>query len=607
MEPILLELIEGALESARREVELQIARTARSTAVREQGDHRAGIFDASGRSVTSLSVAPTPTPVIEKFAGSIRPGDVFIFNDCYKSHGGITHLGDICITVPVFFDGTIVAYVQDFGHVKDIGGTTPGSAPIDATSIFQEGLMIPPVRLYDAGVRNAALYDTILNNSRFPGEVRGDIDAFVSACSLAVERVIDLCERHGREVVETVFEFLLERCARDLRDTVLPQIPDGTYEFEDFVEFEGVVAHEPRKFIRLRVALIKRPGEVVFDFTGTDAQVAGPLNYPGSESYYAKFLGALFKIYAPDIVINDGVNRVIGCVVPRGTVVSPEFPAPCAWRTWPMLRMLDVGMGALAKATGGRVPGSSETITSYGLFGRNEGEQLFLLREITGGGSGARAGADGVDTVSLVPGQKNMPAEFAETFYPIVVERKGLRIDSGGIGEYRGGLGYWMDVRMLTQGTLLLHNDRVRLHPWGVAGGGAGAPSIRILNPGTESERLLPAKDDTVPFRQGDVLRILTPGGGGWGDPLERAPEAVRLDVLRGFVSAGSARGDFGVVLDAAGLVDAAATVASRERGRAERAPLWLTDRGAGFREALASGDLTMTTDDPLLRDAVRQ
>jgi N-methylhydantoinase B len=347
--------------------------------------------------------------------------------------------------------------------------------------------------------------------------------------------------------------------------------------------------------------MTKTADEVVFDFTGTDDQVTGPLNYPGGESYYAKTLGALFKTYAPDIVINDGVNRVIRCVVPDGTVLSPRYPAATMWRTWPMTRMLDAGMGALAKATGGRVPASSETITSYGLFGDNERGDFFLLREITGGGSGARPYADGVDTVSLVPGQKNMPAEFAETFYPIRIEAKGLRIDSGGIGRYRGGLGYWMDLRMLTSGTLLLANDRVRLHPWGVAGGGAGAPSVRMLNAGRPDERRLPAKDDTVRFAAGDVLRVLTPGGGGWGDPLERPVETVRLDVLRGFVSRERAYEEYGVVIDEAGGADADATEERRARLRTERGPLPLVDRGAGFREAVAAGDLELTTDDPVL------
>ncbi|MEZ5098618.1 MAG: hydantoinase B/oxoprolinase family protein [Thermoleophilia bacterium] len=596
--PILFEIVEGALESARREMELQVDRTARSTIVREQHDHRAGIFDATGQSVTALSFASTPTPIIKKFTGNINEGDVFVYNDCYKSDGGITHLPDICITVPIFHAGDVIGYVQVFGNVNDIGGDTPGSVPLAAFEIFQEGLMIPPVKLFDRGVRNDPLYETILNNSRFPDDLKGDVDAFINACSIGVARVQEIVDRYGRDVVEQTFEALLERCARDLRSVVLPMIPDGTYEFEDFCEYDGVQPREPRKFIRLKAAMTKSQDEIVFDFTGTDDQVVGSLNWPGSESYYAKFMGTLFKGFAPDMVINDGVNRVIRCVVPPGTVLSPKFPAACSWRTYPLLRIIDVGLGCLGKAFGGFVPASAETISSYGLHGFDAEGQFFLLREITGAGSGGRPFADGCDTVDAAPEAKNMPGEFAETFFPVRVERLGLRKGSGGAGKHRGGLGYWKEIRFLVEGTAILHSDRATLQPWGVAGGKAGAGTEWILNPGTPGERRLPGKTDYIPVVPGDVLRVLSPGGGGWGDPLDRDPEAVRIDVVRDLLDREAAAADYGVVLDDALQVDEAATTRLRDEQRASRGPLRLFDRGDRFYELISEGQITLTTED---------
>ncbi len=601
--PILFEIVEGALESARREMEAIVDRTARSTIVREQHDHRAGIFNVQGQSVTALSFASTPTPIISRFADRTYEGDIFIFNDVYKSDGGITHLPDICITVPVFHDGSVVAWIQVFGNVNDIGGMTPGSVPLAAYEIFQEGLIIPPVKLYDRGVRNEALYETILNNSRFPDDLQGDIDAFINACRIGAQRVEEVVARYGRETVEETCQMLLNRCARDLRDVCFPMIPDGEYEFEDFCEYEDIQPLEPRRFIRLRAKMIKTPEKVVFDFTGTDDQVIGSLNWPGNESYYAKCLSTLFKAFAPDMVINDGVNQVIECVVPKGTVLNPHYPAACGWRTFPLLRILDVGLGLIGRAVGGFIPASQESISSYGFYGHDTNGEFFLLREITGAGSGGRPFADGADTVDVAPESKNMPSEFAETFFPVRIERLGLRKDSGGAGQFRGGMGYCKDIRVLVDGMMMIHSDRARLQPWGVNGGHAGLGSVWILNPGQPDERILPGKSDGIPFKVGDVLRVLSPGGGGWGDSLDRDPGAVCDDVRRGLVSFERAEDTYGVLFQPTEdlyvlAVDEEATQRKQEEIRAARPDLPMYDRGANVRALIDAGELTMTTSD---------
>ena len=406
-----------------------------------------------------------------KFAGNIHADDVFLYNDPYKSDGGITHLGDMCITRAVFSGDEIVAYVQVFGHVNDIGGMTPGSVPLAAFEIFQEGFVVPPVKLYDQGQLNVGLFETILNNSRFPDDLRADIDAFVNACGIGVVRVQELCERYGSEALAQTFTGLLERCTRSLRETVLPMIPDGSYTFEDFCEYVDVQPREPRHYVKLRATMTKTPDGINFDFTGTDPQIKGSLNWPANGRYYAKSLGTLFLAFAPDMIINDGVNEVITCTLPERTVLSPEWPAACGWRTFPLLRILDLGLGILAKASGGFVPAPSESISSYGLYGNNADGDYFLLREITGAGSGARPFADGADTVDVAPESRNMPAEFAESNFPVRIARLGLRLDSGGAGTFRGGLGYFKDIEILIDGELLIHSDRATLQPWGVKGG----------------------------------------------------------------------------------------------------------------------------------------
>mgnify|MGYP006151683365 CR=1 FL=1 len=602
-EPILFEIIEGAIESARREMEIQVERTARSSIVREQHDHRSGIFDAKGESVTALSFASVPTPVMSKFAGRIYEGDVFIYNDPYKSDGGITHSGDVCITNPVFVDGEIVAYVQVFGHVQDIGGLTPGSVPLVAYEIFHEGLLIPPVKLYERGVRNEALYDTILDNTRFIDDLQGDIDAFVNATKIGVARVQELCERYGVAAIAQTFDGLLDRCAKTLLETVLPMIPDGTYDFEDFCEYDGVQPRESLKYIRLKATMTKSPEGINFDFTGTSRQIQGSLNWPANGRYYAKSLGTLFLAFAPDMIINDGVNRVIDCTLPEKTVLSPEWPAACSWRTFPLLRILDVGLGILAKASGGFVPAPSESISSYGFYGFDEDGEYFLVREITGAGSGARPFADGCDTVDVAPESKNMPAEWAEITYPLRINTLGLRIDSGGPGAFRGGLGYSKDLEFRVDGEIMIHSDRATLQPWGVKGGGAGLGSIWILNPDTPSERVLPGKADSIPVQQGDVLRVLSPGGGGWGDPLDRDPEAVELDVMRRLVSVEKAKDDYGVVFEDSSngdspKVNEAATTAMRDEIRNSRPSLKLFNRGANFYSLVEKGEIELTTSD---------
>lgn len=386
--PILLEIVEGTIESSRKEMELQVERTARSTVIREQHDYRAAIFDRRGRGISAVSSAANVQPILEGFSEDIEEGDLFIWNDPYKG-GGISHLPDICITAPVLWEGRIIAFIQVYGHTHDVGGVSPGSMPLDASEIFQEGLMIPPVKLYQRGRLNQALYQTILNNSRYPEMLQGDLDAEIAACQIGIRRVRELVRRYGLKAVEECFDLLLARCARTLREEVLPQIPEGEYPFEDFIETAGMSRQEPLEFARMKVTLRKKPQSMVFDFTGTADQVNVSINCPADPEYYVKYLSCILRLLAPEIVMNDGQIEVLEAVIPKGTILSPEFPASCSNRHWTIFRLTEVCMGALVKAMAGGGTGSSDTRCIVTLVARDSEGQQFLIRDVMGAGSGA--------------------------------------------------------------------------------------------------------------------------------------------------------------------------------------------------------------------------
>jgi N-methylhydantoinase B len=597
IDPITLEIIGGTIESARREMEIQIERTARSVVIREGRDYRAGIFNRHFENVSSASGAAHVDPILQNYSiDQVEDGDVFIWNDPFKSAGGLTHLPDLCITQPIFWHGDLVAYAQSFGHVTDIGGLTPGSVMIGATSIHQEGLMIPPVKIYSRGRVVEPLYKTIINNSRYPDDVSGDLDAEIMACRIGVARIRELFERFGPEIVETGFEELLERCARALREVALPQIPNGAYPFEDFVEVAGAVPSEPREFIRLKVNMIKSDDRVMFDFTGTDDQSAASINIAGDERFYVKYIASIFRTLVPDTIFNSGAVRVLDCKLPKRSVLSAEYPASASCRAFTLFRLPELCLGALNLALQGQAPASSDTRSVWGIAALNEHGERVFFRDGLGGGGGGRPDVDGSDALNGNVSGRNRPAEFVEAFYPVVVERDAVAIDSGGPGLHRGGLGSHREVWFLAPATLHIIDDRMQLQPWGVAGGGAGDGTHYVLNAGTPDERAFDHKIDAYQIQAGDRLLAKTPGGGGWGDPLTRPPEAVLSDVSLGNVSPAAARRDYGVVV-VDDRVDRDATDPERDRLRRTRPAPGFFDRGERFREREAAGRIELTID----------
>jgi len=607
VDPVLLEIIAGSLASIEKEVETAIGRTARSPMVRDAHDFRAGIHDRLLRKLTGRSYSSLVHPIVRDFPiETMAPGDVYFHNDVYSSEGGIGHLPDLCVTVPVFHAASsttgavVVAFVQAFGHHDDIGGAVPGSMPSRATSVFEEGLMVPPIKLRDASGPNRAVLTIMTRNSRMPESLAADLDSECAACLMGASRLGELFERYGQQQVEACFDAIVAGTTATFRREVLAKIPVGTWTWEDYAEHDGV---DPPRLHTQRITLTRTGDDepagpkLILDFNGTAPQAKGPINHCGDYAdgnFLAKWLAPILRNLADspermaELDVNEGVVDLLELrFPPPGTLLTPIFPAPTNARTFVILRLLGVLAGVLAKAVGGRMPADQETIRYTGVYGVDAAGEPYLMREVLGGGSGGRYYADGEDTIHVVPDSRNLPAEFSEARFPFVVERLGLAVDSGGPGKFRGGLGYEKVIRMLTDGYFMSIADRSILSCWGVNGGKAGRPFEVTIDPNGEEEKFADALADAEFVPAGTLIRIRTTGGGGWGDPLDRDAELVIRDVAWGKVSIAGAAADYGVVItgpDDEPAADMEETVALRNRIRAERQlPEPFFDRGPGY------------------------
>jgi len=608
VDPVLLEIIAGSLASIEKEVETAIGRTARSPMVRDAHDFRAGIHDRLLRKLTGRSYSSLVHPIVRDFPiETMKPGDVYFHNDVYSSEGGIGHLPDLCVTVPVFHAGEaggpprVVAFVQAFGHHDDIGGAVPGSMPSRATSVFEEGLMVPPIKLRDASGPNQAVLTIMTRNSRMPESLAADLDSECAACLMGARRLGELFDRYGQPAVEACFDAIVANTTATFRREILAKVPEGTWTWEDYAEHDGV---DPPRLHAQRITLTRTPDsdpqgpKLILDFGGTGPQAKGPINHCGNYAdgnFLAKWLAPILRNLADtpermaELDVNEGVVDLLELrFPPPGTLLTPIFPAPTNARTFVILRLLGVLAGVLAKAVGGRMPADQETIRYTGVYGLDAAGEPYLMREVLGGGSGGRYYADGEDTIHVVPDSRNLPAEFSEARFPFVVERLGLAVDSGGPGEFRGGLGYEKTIRMLTDGYFMSIADRSILACWGVNGGKAGRPfEVTIFNPQDLGEKFADALADAEAVPSGTLIRIRTTGGGGWGDPLTREVERVVQDVAWRKVSRAGAAADYGVVItgsDDEPAADIQATHALRQKIKEERQlPEPFFDRGPGY------------------------
>jgi N-methylhydantoinase B len=569
LDTVTLELIKGAIQSARVEMEAVIERTSMSPFIREKKDYFTAFFDRDGRLIVSTALPMAAGNLIDCIFAQyprdeMQPGDLYLYNDSYGSRGAVSHNNDMVFVSPVFSGERIVAFTEAWGHLWDIGGMVPGSISPAATDVFQEGIVIPPARVLRDGTWNEELIRTFARNTRFPDMVRGDMAAIMAGVRLGRLRMEEIVERFGADFVEAAFAGMMDQSERALRQAFAERVPDGRYAFRDWIDSDGV----SERSYSVAVTVEKHGDTVSLDYSASDEQAQGAINFIMDASVPKTMCGLYFAGQEAGVALNGGFHRAVGEVTTRpGSIVAPREPAPLGMRSHCVTRVNSSLFGALAKATNGNVPAASAVYVLYYLRSWNAARQdLDLCIEGLAVGFGARPHADGIDAVYYVA-QKNYPIEFAEMEFGVQVEAYSIHQDSGGPGLHRGGVGIARDLRVIGEEAVIgLRMDNIRWPAWGVKGGMGGRPGRILVNPGSPDERELRPMSEGNKLRKGDLIRIMTPGGGGWGSPLLRDSEQVRDDVLDGFISATSAYEDYGVVLsDDLWSVDFDATAARRE------------------------------------------
>ncbi len=549
IDPITLEVVRHKVEGIANEMEDSLLRSSYSPIVKEGLDASAALFLPDGTTLAQACAIPihlgTLVPAVGEIlstypVATMKDGDVYLLNDPYA---GGTHLPDIAVVMPVFHRGQVIALSAAMTHHQDVGGLTPGSVPTNAREIFQEGIRIPALKLRDAGVFNDTLLRLLQLNVRIPEIFMGDLNAEVAACTVGARRLGDLAEVHGGNRLAAIFATLIDR-SEVMTRAALRALPEGTYRHVEHMDNDGV---DLDKRIRIEVAATIRDGAIVFDFTGTDPQVKGPLNTVPSGSLAAAFY-AVRAITDPLIPTNGGCFRPVRVVLPEGSIVNPRPPAPVNARTATIKAITSTLMGALAQAIPERAPAANAgelLVMAFG--GRTPSGASYVVGDLVAGGSGAGPVSDGVDVVETdATNCMNLPAESLEMEAPIRLNRVALRPDSGGAGCRRGGLGVVREYEILDGDVTFSHRgERHFTRAPGFAGGKPGASAVSTIHRADGRTETIPSKIETV-LRAGDRLVVETAGGGGYGDPRARDREAVRRDIAAGKVTPGAARRDYG-------------------------------------------------------------
>lgn len=567
LDPFTVEVIRHRLSAITDEMSLRVVRTAMSVGIKSLMDFSTAICDRSGQVVVQglnlpLHLGAVPDAMeafLRVFGETIQPDDVYLLNDPYS--GGM-HLPDIFVARPLFDRNVRVGFAVAIAHHTDVGGRVPGSSAADSSEIYAEGLRLPPLRLDSAGVRNETLETIIRANVRLPQTLFADLQAQVTACRIAEERFQDLCAEYGaKQVARATAEIIDDAEARTR--AAIAALPDGVYAAEDFVDDAGIDLNP----VRICVSITIDGDQILADFDGTDRQVNGAINATLSFTKSATYL-AIKSITPPDIPCNQGFMKAVSVTAPPGTVVNLAPPAACAARGVTGYRTADVVFRALADAVPERVPAAGEGGNSgIRLAGYTSKGVPFYLMDAVVGSWGGRPGKDGVEGIApLAINIANTPVEVLEAEHPMRIEAYGFVPDSGGAGEYRGGLALMRDIKLLeASATLSIRSDRRRFRPYGLHGGKEGSPSWNVLNPTPDGGEVIPTKY-TGSMKKGDVIRHITAGGGGWGDPRRRDPERVLENVLDDKLTVEYARREYGVIIDPiTKTVDEEATKTLRE------------------------------------------
>ena len=583
IDPITLDIIEGALKNARHEMDAVLFRTAMSPVIREQHDEFPMITDPKGRMVVG-QFGSYISEMMASWDETIEEGDVILTSDPYKCGGAI------------FFEGELVGWSSMFGHQMDAGGPLPGSLPTGAKTVFGEGLRIPPIKVFKNYEPVEDVIGLILNNVRMPEMSKADLMGIIAGCRTAENRVKEICSRFGKDTYLAACEAMLQRTYNAMAQLILQNIPEEPQSFEDWIDDDGL-GHGPFK---MKLTIWREGEHAYFDWSGTDHQAMGPVNFYLNEEMFKMFIGVyLIMVFDPQILFNDGFYPLLHVVIPDGSLLHPKFPSALGCRTHALTRLFDVLGGALARKAPEYTTAAGYGTSPYMLYsGWDNAGDFFYLMEISYGGIPGRPIGDGMDGHSWWPLFENIPTEYLESYYPIRVDGYTTVKDSGGAGLHRGGNGIEKRYTYLEPGEVSIHDDRWLTYPWGILGGTPGKRSEKILKRADGTEQRLPSKCDEVEVKPGDMLVYRTAGGGGWKDPLDRAAELVDSDVAKGLISADKAKNEYGVIVG-----DAAATEALRTKMRAERGQVKDFDMGPPLEEILAKCEEETGLPAPVLQE----
>ena len=551
-DPILVEVIKNELAAITEEMAIAVWKTGRSAMVKT-GDFATAMCDGQGRLIGQGYAAPFQLAffiemmpyVLNKYGGTFKPGDVLVVNDPYA---GITHMPDVAIIAPAFWQGQLVAFTLSYSHHTDIGGRFPGGFSSQCTETFEEGLRLPIVKLYDGGTRNDALLETVLANVRVSEEWLGDVEAKIAGCWRGEQEIKALLDKYGLQTYQSSCDYLIDYAERATR-AAIRAIPPGEYVYDDTFEDDGFGTDGAA--LPLKLALRVEGDTLTADFTGTAPQARGAINLPLSMTK-ATVYGSVKSIVSPDVLTNVGFVRPINVIAPPGTLVNPRFPAAVGGRAPLFFRVFDMLFRALAKALPERVPIPGEGGDLLHFTGQKEDGTHFAVMDIYFGGWGGRPMKDGIDGVAPMSfgSYGTIPAELLEREYPLVVDGFGYVPDTAGAGKHRGSLSIYKQWRFLQPGKVMVRTNRLLRVSDGLAGGAPGALSTNILNPGAENLQLPRKAHLHMEVKPGDRIYHVVSGSGGHGDPWEREPEKVLADVKDEKLTIAGAREQYGVVID---------------------------------------------------------
>lgn len=543
IDPITMELVGHSLVSIAEEMSVTLQRTAYSSIVREAMDYSTALFNVKGDLIAQSDNIPTHLGSMGKTLKGILKnsykeheifeGDMIIINHPYM---GASHSPDILLFAPVFTKDRLVAFTGTMCHHADVGGSAPGSAPTNATELFQEGLLLPPLKLFEKGEQNKTIIEIIKSNVRMPNYTLGDLRSQISSNKVGVTRLTDLFEKYGLEVMIDIMDAWMDYSEKKIRSKLL-SLPDGVYSAEGHMDDDGV---EIDKKIPLKVDIEIKNDTIIFDFSKSSIQAKGPFNVT-KETVWSVAYYITRCITDPDVPQNEGVFKPVDIKVTEGTILNPKFPAPVSGRYHTIMRLSDICFKACSRILPDLVPASSHahavTIAIGGMDTMTN--NYFVYYELNGGGMGARPHKDGISGIDVYVGNcMNVPIEAAEMEYPFEFQKYELIQDSGGIGKYRGGLGVERELKVLQDNlTVTIRNDAETTNPAGYFEGRDGKPVRKYLNYGTEEELYLKGKVNAREISKGDIITIQTAGSGGYGNPNERDVKLLQQDLENGYIS----------------------------------------------------------------------